>query len=597
MSIIRLYIKDLFKFSGWLLPLNLFGMVIASLLEGIGILMLIPMISVSGVITGKESNFFAPYLGFVDIFPEGSELFFLLCLFILIMIAQSLLQRGIAILNVKLLHEFSRDLRIKLFRETLRSDWSFFIRKRKSDLINSLTSELARVISGINLVLQLITSIVFTLIQVILAFWLSASITGFVLLCGAVMILFSKKFINRARKVGNKTSLFGQEYLAGMSDQFNGIKDIKSNTLENSQLSWFSSLTHKMVGEQIEYVKLQSNSELYYKITSSVFIAIIIYFSITAFQAQFEQLLAIILIFSRLWPRFTGIQSTIQNIASTIPAFESVHHLYKECLSSSELRDYQDDGIEPYKLKSSIVSNNICFKYKNSGSNDVLKSINAKIRANQMTAIVGSSGAGKSTFIDILMGLMKPDHGELLIDGGPLNDERLTAWRKSISYVPQDSFLFNASIRENLTMVHPNAKEPDLWQALKFSSAAEFVRKLPEGLDTHIGDRGVRLSGGERQRLVLARAILRNPSILVLDEATSALDSENERKIQEALEGLKGKMTIIVIAHRLSTIRNADQVIVLEEGRIVQAGGFHELASQKSGQFGRLLGNQLEAIQ
>ena len=131
-----------------------------------------------------------------------------------------------------------------------------------------------------------------------------------------------------------------------------------------------------------------------------------------------------------------------------------------------------------------------------------------------------------------------------------------------------------------------------LWEALEFSSAAEFVKKLPQGLDTVIGDRGVRLSGGERQRIVLARAILRKPSILVLDEATSALDTENEAKIQEALERLKGKMTIIIIAHRLSTIRNADQVIVLNQGKIIQKGGFSELAREKKGMFSHLLGNQ-----
>lgn len=134
-----------------------------------------------------------------------------------------------------------------------------------------------------------------------------------------------------------------------------------------------------------------------------------------------------------------------------------------------------------------------------------------------------------------------------------------------------------------------------MWDALKFSSAAEFVKKMPEGLDTLIGDRGIRLSGGERQRLVLARAILRDPSILVLDEATSALDTENEAKIQEALERLKGKMTIIVIAHRLSTIRNADQVIVLEEGEVIQKGEYAQLAKEKKSIFGQLLNNQIKA--
>jgi ATP-binding cassette subfamily C protein len=166
--------------------------------------------------------------------------------------------------------------------------------------------------------------------------------------------------------------------------------------------------------------------------------------------------------------------------------------------------------------------------------------------------------------------------------------------RRSISYVPQDPFLFNASIRENLLMVAPDASEEQIWEALEFAAAAEFVAKLPQGLETLIGDRGVRLSGGERQRLVLARAILRKPSILVLDEATSALDAENEAKIQQAIDRLSGMMTIIVIAHRLSTIRNSDQVIVLDQGQIIQQGEFGQLAKEKRGLFSHLLRNQME---
>ena len=239
---------------------------------------------------------------------------------------------------------------------------------------------------------------------------------------------------------------------------------------------------------------------------------------------------------------------------------------------------------------------NVSFRYDQNQSQYALENINIQIPANYMTAIVGPSGAGKSTLIDLLMGLNQPENGEVLIDGIPLTNKNLVALRRSLSYVPQDPFLFNATIRENLHMIEPTATEEQIWEALEFSSAAEFVKKLPQGLDTLIGDRGIRLSGGERQRIVLARAILRKPSILVLDEATSALDTENERKIQEAIEQLKGKMTIIVIAHRLSTIRNADQVIVLDKGRVVQNGEFDQLAMEYDGMFSNLLGKQTESL-
>ena len=242
-----------------------------------------------------------------------------------------------------------------------------------------------------------------------------------------------------------------------------------------------------------------------------------------------------------------------------------------------------------------IECRNVYFRYNQNEHSHALHDINLVIPLNQMTAFVGRSGAGKSTLIDLLMGLNQPEKGEVLLDGTTLTSDNLLSLRRAISYVPQDPFLFNTTIRENLILVEPNASEEQLWEALEFASAAEFVDRLPNKLDTLIGDRGIRLSGGERQRLVLARAILRNPSILVLDEATSALDTESEARIQEALDRLKGKMTIIVIAHRLSTIRNADQVVVLEQGKVIQKGGFNQLASEKKSVFSNLLKKQWEA--
>lgn len=179
------------------------------------------------------------------------------------------------------------------------------------------------------------------------------------------------------------------------------------------------------------------------------------------------------------------------------------------------------------------------------------------------------------------MGLNHPEAGQVFLDGEPLIKEKVLSLRKSLGYVPQDPFVFNTTIRENLKLVKEDASEEEIWDALTLASADDFVKKLPDALDTLIGDRGIKLSGGERQRLVLTRAILRKPSILVLDEATSALDAESESKIQKSLESLKGHMTIIVIAHRLSTIRNADQVIVLDNGKVIQQGGFVQLSQEK----------------
>lgn len=563
-----------------------------SILEGFGIFLLIPMLSRSGVVSVSSESI--PLSGMFDVFkqiPAEWALPIILGIYVMLVMGQSFLKRGISIQNVKIHQGFVFYLRAETYRSILQSNWDFFLKRRKSDFINSLTAELGRVSSGVNISLQLIASIIFSLIQLGLAFWLSFEMTIFVIVCGSILAFLSRKFIRQSKALGKQTIELSQQYMAGITDQMNGIKDIKINMLEHSRLSWLRLLNGKMQKEQGEYIKLKTTSQLYYQLASAILIAAFIFMSVQMFQARLEQLLLIIIIFSRLWPRFTGLQSSLEQIASTIPAFNNIIKLQEDCKEAEEfiLSDIQEQAIETISIENCLEVCNVYFRYNREETQFALQNINVQIPSNRMTAIVGKSGAGKSTLIDIIMGLIRPESGQVIIDGIPLASDRLLSLRRSISYVPQDPVLFNASIRENLLLVKMNASEDELWEALEFAASAEFIRKLPQGLDTFIGDRGVRLSGGERQRLVLARAILRKPSILVLDEATSALDTENETRIQEALERLRGRMTIVVIAHRLSTIRNADQVIVVDQGVIVQKGLFNELANEKKSLLGHLL--------
>ncbi|MBT2686224.1 ABC transporter ATP-binding protein [Bacillus sp. ISL-37] len=595
MESILYFVKKLHTYSGKILYINLAGMVAVSLLDGIGILFLIPMISMSGVVNIDTQG--TPVEGlfeFFNRFPETLGLPIILAVYVLLVIGQNVLQRQITIRNTKIQHGFFRHLRIETYDALLHSNWDFFIKKRKSDIINSLTSEIATASAGTHSFLQFVAGLIFTVIQIGIAFWLSPNITLFVLLSGVALLFFSRRFLKRSMALGNRNYVSGKKYLAGITDQINGIKDIKSNGLEESRMRWFKNVTKEMQEEQIEYAQLNTKSQLYYKSASAILIAGFLFGAVNLFNAQAGQLMLVIVIFSRLWPRVAGIQASLEQMAMRIPSYQAVINLQNECHGSREFTDCKLDSESTIEIQQGIECRNIFFQYDKNKPEYALKNIDLFIPVKEMTAVVGKSGAGKSTLIDLLMALNKPAHGEVLVDGRPLTKEMLIPFRREISYVPQDPFLFNASIRENLLLVLPDASEQELWNALEFSSAAEFVRKMPDGIDTLIGDRGIRLSGGERQRLVLARAILRNPSILVLDEATSALDTENEAKIQEALEMLKGKMTIIVIAHRLSTIRNADQVVVLNEGEIIQKGRFGQLAMEKKSVFGKLLKNQME---
>ncbi|MFJ7747174.1 ABC transporter ATP-binding protein [Peribacillus sp. NPDC097295] len=589
-----LIFKRLYSFTGRILFINMLGMVIVSLMDSIGILLLIPMISVSGIIDIDIASKIPPIFSWVHEIPKEVSLSIILGFYIVLVISQNLLQRNLTIRDVKIQQEYSSHLRRKMYQSLLHANWEFFIKTRKSDLINVMTNDLARVSGGINLILQLIASVIFTFIQIAVAFWLAPKITLFVLLGGLLLSLFSRKFIQKAKSLGNRTSQLALSYLAGVTDQLNGIKDIKSYHLEKSHVTWIKSLTKEMNEEQVEYIKLNTASQFSYKVASALLIASFVFLSISFFAAQQEQLLLIILIFSRLWPRFTDIQANIENISSTIPAFQSILKIEEDAKSHNEA--FIQERVRPVLIERGIECNNLFFRYNKAQKDFTLRNINISVAANRMTAIVGPSGAGKSTLIDLIMGLMLPDKGQILVDGKKLSDQDLIGLRKSISYVSQDPFLFNGSIKENMLMVDPEASDKQIWEALEFSAADDFVIKLPQSLNTVIGDRGIRLSGGERQRLVLARAILRKPSILILDEATSALDNETESKIQRAIENLHGRMTIIVIAHRLSTIRNANQVIVLENGAIIQNGDYIELAKENKGLFNQLLNKQVEIM-
>jgi len=222
----------------------------------------------------------------------------------------------------------------------------------------------------------------------------------------------------------------------------------------------------------------------------------------------------------------------------------------------------------------------VSFSYAGEDQSAVIQEVDLTIKAGETTAIVGPSGAGKTTIADLVIGLIVPTHGRLLVDELRLTPDRMRSWRARIGYVAQDTFLFHETVRANLLWARPDASEEAIRQALRLAAAEDFVDAMPEGLDTVLGDRGVRLSGGERQRLALARALLREPSLLLLDEATSSLDSENEQRIQRAIEGLHGQMTILVITHRLSTIRRADVIHVVERGRLIESGDWDQLVGR-----------------
>jgi ATP-binding cassette subfamily C protein len=272
-----------------------------------------------------------------------------------------------------------------------------------------------------------------------------------------------------------------------------------------------------------------------------------------------------VLIFSRLIPLFMSAQQQLHYCLNALPALDDGQRLLATCELHAEPEE--STGSTPWPIQWAIELHAVSVHYADRET-PALNGLSVRFAARTTTAITGASGAGKSTLADVLMGLLVPDEGSLLVDGVPVTGSARQRWRRSVAYVPQEVFLFNDSIRNNLLWARADATVADLELALARAAATDFVARLPQGLDTRVGDGGIRLSGGERQRLALARALLQKPSLLILDEATSALDLENEIHIRNAIDELHGELTVVIIGHRLATRERADQVIALDRGRL-----------------------------
>ena len=329
---------------------------------------------------------------------------------------------------------------------------------------------------------------------------------------------------------------------------------------------------------------LRAFPSMLYSIAAAGMIAVIFLVCVLGFKMDTARLMVLVYVFMRLWPVFSGFISRVNSILTSVPAHEKLTEAFRT-LSAEETGDATG---KPMPFEREIEFRNVSFAYQNSGET-VLKGVSFRLEKGSTTALVGRSGAGKTTIADLLLGFLQPTEGEILIDGVPLTRDNLPGWRHAMGYIPQEPLILNASVRENLQRFHPKATEDDMVEALKKAQAWSVIEGLPDGLDTNLGDEGVRLSGGERQRIVLARVLLGHPRLIIMDEATSAMDYESETAVREAIRELHGEVTILIIAHRLATVRTAKYALVLEEGRITEDGSLADLIRTPNGYLNKLL--------
>jgi subfamily B ATP-binding cassette protein MsbA len=526
------------------------------------------------------------------VLKDPKEALLLVCILVISAFFLKSLFRYLAIYhNSYLKMAVVRDLRDQLFAKSLRLPMSFFTEEKKGDLMARLNNDIGEIEFAVTSMLELVfrEPIAIILSLVTLIYW-SPQLT----MISLVLLPVSAFTISRIGKSLKRTAKKGQEQmgvlLSSIEENFGGIRIIKAfNAGEYIRNSFGKiNLQHQQLLTKT-YRKKDLSSPLNEFLGTVVMICIVWFGGSMILDAKEnsglsgEEFITFIIVFSQLLRPIQGIATGIANINKA----EVSYRRFEEIIHADE-QIYEVENAATFdELKSEIEFKNVSFKYKEDDENktNILHNLSFKIPKGKMLALVGESGSGKSTIADLLLNFYQVNSGEILFDGISIKEIKNQDLRKQIGVVNQESILFNDTIRNNIAFGLVNCPEEKIIEAAKIAHAHDFILGLDNSYDTIIGERGNKLSGGQKQRISIARAVLRNPSILILDEATSALDSESEKIVQEALEQLMQNRTSLVIAHRLSTIRKADIILVLQKGEIIEMGSHDELMSSKSHYF------------
>ena len=582
-------IFGIFESSRWRALAAVAFMAGVSLTEGLSVLLLLPLLQIAGVDVQSNSldRISVPIKGMFSVTGIHPTLVAVLTAYILATALQASLIRVQSLFDVNIVQDYTQHLRVRLYRAIAAAKWLALTRVRSSDLTFALTTAADRVASAAHQILYVGSNGAVAAIYVILALVVSPGMSAIVLPAAILLLLSQWSRTRGARIPGEELDESTSSLYATAAEQLGGLKTAKSYGNEERHLEAFLENGLRVNEAGLALARIYAALKWRQSVGAVIALCGILFLAVRVFHLPTAALLLLLFLFSRLVPRLVTIQQTIQYVVGALPALRTIESLIDSCERSVERPPGQQIPIEPGRIE--VQSLSLTYTDKQAPA---LSDVTLQIPEAQTTAIIGSSGSGKTTLADVLLGLIRPDNGDVMVGSVPLDPSHLKSWRSHIGYVAQDTYLFNESVRANLKWAHPNASEQEMRESLHQAAADEFVDRLPQGIDTIIGERGVRLSGGEKQRLSLARALLRKPRVLILDEATSALDSENEQRIYGAIDRLHGEMTIIIITHRLSTIRTADIIHVMSEGRVVASGTWDALMSGDNARFRELTAAQ-----
>ena len=567
------------KFALVLLLLSL----LTALIETIGVASIMPFIAVLSTPSILETNSILNSMYQIsNIFGIDTQQSFLFTLgiFVFLFLMMSLILNAFTkYLGLKFIEERHHSISRRLVEGYLNQPYIWFLDRNSALLGTNILSEAAQVVAmGMKPMIEVVSRgiVIFLMFMLLLMVDIKLAIIIVFVFGGAYLIIFkyTKKIL---RRIGQERYIANQEKFSIVNEAFGSPKDVKVKGLEKVYLDQFSvsSITH---ARRSTTAGLLADLPRYVLEAVSFGGMLLVILYLIAQKGNFASALPIISVYAfagyRMMPSFQRIYHSISMMRFCGPVIDTIYETFKN-LGPTE-KEYNQQKIE---FNESINLKNISFKYPNT-SKSVLNDINIKILNQNIIGIIGPTGSGKTTVIDIILGLLEPQKGALEVDGKEINKNNLRSWQSNIGYVPQHIYLSDDTIAKNIAFgVNQNdIKQEDIEKVSKIANLHNFVvNELPKKYDTTVGERGIKLSGGQRQRIGIARALYHNPKLLILDEATSALDNDTEKAVMDALNNLGKDMTIIMIAHRLSTIKKCDEIFKIEKGSIVAKGKYEEI--------------------
>lgn len=556
---------------------------VGGLMGGIGIGAIVPLFSFIGKgqtsTTDNISRIIEKFFAFIHLEYTLAALMLLIATLFII---KAIFLYFANYITARIIADYETETRNELFKKTLTASWPYLLEQKIGHLETVLVTDVSRSAGVLDLLSGIILITTSLLAYSIVALNISITITFITLALGIVLFFILKPLLYKTRKLSQSWALNSKTVANQVAEYTIGAKIIKTAGVENNVLAKIQKFFNELREARIK-LAIYGNLQISFQEPMSLILVVGIFaFSYSSPSFQFASFMAVIYLVQKMFSFMQSIQGRLSGVNETIPFLKAVINYNDQATQHTE-----DDktGTYNFSFNEELEFNNVRFGYDK--HKEVLSGISFSIKKGEMVGLIGPSGAGKTTVVDLILKLFKPSIGAIILDGRYISEINTSSWRKNIGYVSQDIFLLSDTIENNIRFYDSSISNQDIINATKMANIYDIIQEQPDKFLAVVGERGVKLSVGQRQRVVLARVLARNPKILILDEATSALDNESESLIQKTLENLKNKMTILIIAHRLSTVMGCDRLIALENGEVTEQGSPAELLRNENSYFYR----------